>query len=101
MKKNFNTTSCFAPAVMESWAQIENVKENWTIETNDVKQGKQRELSQINIHMPAGIKWQGNIQDLMAMHKFLDNAINDIGPDACYAETITELKQMRSHFTKE
>lgn len=80
-----------------------NLKEVWRIhlETMNAASNSAHELSQITITMPGNLKWQGNIQDLMAMHKFLDNAVNDIGPDACYAETISELKQMRSHFTKD
>lgn len=51
-------------------AQILNKKENWIIraETKESDNTTDRELTQITFTLPNGLKWQGTVQDFMAIY---------------------------------
>lgn len=78
--------------------------EDWSISANTKEDnGTERELAQICIHFPDGVRWIGSIQDLRAIEHYAKNVFNSViesQSPIIWQDEIKELGELLSHFKK-
>ena len=85
-----------------TWASITHMFEGWSFNCDslEVDRTTVRENALLYFQIGPEVKWQGTIQDFMAIKNIAQNALERIcsDPDEPVEDVITELNQLLSHF---